>query len=494
METEKDSILKTIPQTGFFGHPKGLRTLFSIEFWERFSYYGMRAVLIYYIYYQTTKGGLGLDKTTATSIMSVYGSLVYMSTILGGWLADRVFGSRSMIIWGGILIALGHVALSFPGSVTALFVSMALIIIGSGILKPNLTNIVGELYSKEDYRRDAGFSIFYAGANAGALLAPLIVGTIGQKYSFHWGFAIAAVGMFLGLIWYIFSSRKTLGQAGRYVPNPISKDEKAKLIRWFSIGAIVLAIILIVTISTRTLTINRFTYVVSILGIVIPTIYFLVMYNSKKTTKTEKSRLLAYIPLFITAICFWSIQEQGSTIFARIADEQTRLSIGSFEIQSTWFQSINPFYIVFLAPLFAVMWTKWGKRQPTTPVKFSIGVILAGLSFLLMVVPFALSNGAISPIWLVFSFLLVTLGELFLSPVGASATTKLAPAAFASQTMSVWYLSNASAQAINAQLVKFYSIDTQVTYFLVIGIISVVIGVILLMFSKKIHSFMRGVN
>lgn len=495
MQNSKEQILKTVPQTGFFGHPKGLLTLFSIEFWERFSYYGMRAVLLYYIYYETTKGGLGLDKTTATSIMSIYGSLVYMSTIVGGWLADRILGSRATIILGGVLIALGHLALSLPGSVTGLFVSMALIITGSGILKPNLSNIVGDLYSKEDYRRDAGFSIFYTGANAGALIAPLVVGTIGQQYNFHLGFALAAIGMFIGLIWYILTSGKTLGQAGRYVPNPIAPEERAKLIKRFSIGAAIIALLLLLTIPTGYLTINAFTFVVSILGIIIPTLYFLVMYFSKKTTSIEKSRLLAYIPLFITAICFWSIQEQGSTIFARIADEQTQLTIGSFHIQSSWFQSINPLYIVVFAPLFAVLWTKWGKRQPNTPVKFAIGVILAGLSFLLMIIPFSLSDGgAINPIWLVFSFFIVTLGELFLSPVGSSATTKLAPAAFASQTMSVWYLSNASAQAINAQLVKLYSVNTQVTYFMVIGIVSVLIGIIILLLSKKIHGFMRGVD
>jgi len=495
METEKDAIIKTIPQTGFFGHPKGLLTLFSIEFWERFSYYGMRAILLFYIYYEATRGGLGLDKATATSIVSIYGSLVYMSTIVGGWLADRVLGSRSTIIFGGVLIMLGHIALSLPGSVPALFVSMALIILGSGVLKPNLSNIVGDLYTKEDFRRDAGFSIFYTGANAGALLAPLIVGTIGQKFNFHYGFTIAAVGMFIGLVWYFFSSKKTLGQAGRYVPNPIKSDEKSRLIKMFSAIGIVIILLLAVGIPTGFLTINTFTYIVSFLGVVIPTSYFVVMYKSKKTTKVEKSRLLAYIPLFITAICFWSIQEQGATIFARIADEQTNLSVGNFILQSSWFQSINPFYIVFLGPLFALLWTKWGKRQPSTPVKFSIGVILAGLSFLLMMIPFGSSgHGLISPTWLVFSLLLVTLGELFLSPVGASATTKLAPAAFASQTMSVWYLSNASAQAINAQLVKFYNIDSQTTYFMIIGIVSIVIGVIVLAFSKKIHGLMQGVD
>ncbi|WP_407058446.1 peptide MFS transporter [Paracerasibacillus soli] len=486
MKMTREEIMATIPQKGFFGHPKGLLTLFSIEFWERFSYYGMRAILIYYIYYETTRGGLGLSETTAASIMSIYGSLVYMSTIIGGWLADRILGSRSTIIMGGILIAFGHIALSFPGSVTALFVSMALIIAGSGILKPNLANIVGDLYTKEDYRRDAGFSIFYTGANAGALLAPLVVGTLGQKYNFHLGFAIAAIGMILGLIWYIFTSRKTLGEAGRFIPNPISAEEKKKLTKWFSFSGIALALIVTIAITTGFLTIGVFTNIISILGFLIPTAYFVVMYNSKKTTAVEKSRLLAYIPLFITAICFWSIQEQGSTIFAQIADKQTDLSIGGFLIASSWFQSINPVYIVIFAPLFAVLWTKLGKRQPTTPVKFALGVILAGLSFLIMLIPLTgASSGSINPLWLVLSFFVVTVGELLLSPVGASATTKLAPAAFASQTMSVWYLSNAAAQALNAQLVKLYDVNTQVQYFMIIGIVSIGIGVILLLLSKK---------
>ncbi|MFC7391486.1 peptide MFS transporter [Scopulibacillus cellulosilyticus] len=496
MTDDKQKILETIPQKGFFGHPKGLLTLFSIEFWERFSYYGMRAILLFYIYYATTKGGLGLDKATAASIMSIYGSLVYMSTIIGGWLADRILGSRSTIIFGGILIAFGHLALSVPGSVPALYISMALIILGSGILKPNLSNIVGDLYSKTDYRRDAGFSIFYAGANAGALLAPLIVGTVGQMYSFHLGFSIAAIGMIIGLIWYALTSRKSLGQAGRYVPNPLTPDEKSKVLTRLGIGALVIIILLIVTITTGLLTINRFTYVVSILGIIIPLVYFIVMYTSKKTTADEKSRIVAYIPLFITAICFWCIQEQGSTIFSEVADSQTKLDFGWLHIQSSWFQSVNPLYIVILAPVFAAVWTKLGKRQPSTPVKFSVGVILSGISFLIMVIPFVLpgNHHAINPLWLVISLLSVTLGELFLSPVGVSATTKLAPAAFASQTMSVWYLTDASAQAINAQLVKFFNFNTEVVYFTVIGIISIIIGIILLLLSKKIHGLMRGVD
>ncbi len=197
---DNESIIKSVPQKGFFGHPRGLFTLFFTEFWERFSYYGMRAILLYYLYTETVNGGLGFDKGTEVAIMSIYGSLVYMSGIIGGWLADRLFGTANTVFYGGILIMFGHIVLAFPGSATAFFISMALIIIGTGLLKPNVSSVVGDLYTKEDPRRDSGFSIFVMGINLGALIAPLIVGTLGQEYSYHLGFGTAAVGMLLGLI------------------------------------------------------------------------------------------------------------------------------------------------------------------------------------------------------------------------------------------------------------------------------------------------------
>src|SRR5699024_2843788 len=225
MSTSNQMIDK-IPQKGFFGHPKGLFTLFFTEFWERFSYYGMRAILLFYMYYELRKGGLGFDYATASSIMAVYGSLVYMSGIIGGWISDRLLGSVRTTFYGGILIMFGHIVLSFPGSVTGLFVSMFLIVIGTGLLKPNISNIVGDLYRKEDIRRDSGFSIFYMGINMGALIAPFIVGTVGQTYNFHLGFSLAAIGMFFGLLVFIFTKGKYLGPAGSNVPNPLTPAER----------------------------------------------------------------------------------------------------------------------------------------------------------------------------------------------------------------------------------------------------------------------------
>ncbi|MCT1576790.1 peptide MFS transporter [Oceanobacillus kimchii] len=492
----KEEIVKSVPQKGFFGHPKGLFTLFFTEFWERFSYYGMRALLLYYMYTEVSSGGLGMDDATAKSIMAIYGSLVYMSGIIGGWIADRLLGNQQTVFYGGVLIMAGHIVLALPAGVTGLFISMFLIIVGTGLLKPVVSSVVGELYSPTDVRRDSGFSIFYMGINMGALIAPLVVGTLGQEYNYHLGFSIAAIGMLIGLIVFIVTKRKYLGLAGTYVPNPLKRDEKKKVFSRIGLGALVIAILGLITIPTGILTINGFTYVVSILGVLIPTIYFIVMYRSPKTDADEKSRLIAYIPLFIAAIMFWAIQEQGSIILAEYADKRTDLNFLGIQLQSSWFQSLNPLFIVVLAPMFAGLWVKLGERQPSTPKKFSVGLLFAGLSFLVLLFP-ATMNGTdslVNPMWLVLSFFLVVIGELCLSPVGLSATTKLAPNAFSAQTMSLWFLSNASAQAINAQIVKLYTPETEVVYFGVIGGIAILLGVLLYLMSKKIHVFMKGVN
>ncbi|EAZ86619.1 peptide MFS transporter [Lysinibacillus sp. FSL M8-0216] len=494
--SSKDEVVKSVPQNGFVGHPKGLFTLFFTEFWERFSYYGMRAILIFFMYYELNQGGLGLDRGTANSIMAIYGSLVYMSGIIGGWIADRVLGTRRTIFYGGVLIMIGHLLLALPGGVTMLFASMAFIVMGTGLLKPNVSSIVGDIYAETDSRRDAGFSIFYMGINMGAFIAPFIVGTIGQKYSFHLGFGLAGLGMFIGLIVYKLTEKKYLGLAGLQVNNPLKPEERKKVFAQFGIVALLIIILGAIGIKTGTLTMNVFSLIITALGVLIPTVFFIYMYRSEKTTKDEKSRLLAYIPLFLSAVMFWAIQEQGATILATYADERTQLSIGSIQLQSSWFQSLNPLFVITMAPLFAMLWLKWGDKQPTTPRKFSYALFFAGLSFLVMMIPAHLSGGEtlVSPWWLVLSFFLVVVGELLLSPVGLSATTKLAPQAFAAQTMSLWFLTSAAAQAINAQLVKVYEVVSEFTYFGFLGSLSIVIGILLLVLSPIISKAMKGIN
>ncbi|WP_066070138.1 peptide MFS transporter [Neobacillus soli] len=491
----RQKIVDSVPQTGFFGHPKGLFTLFFTEFWERFSYYGMRAILVFYMYYEVSKGGLGLDKTLALSIMSIYGSLVYMSGIIGGWLADRVFGTSRSVFYGGVLIMFGHIVLAIPGSVTMFFISMVLIVLGTGLLKPNVSSVVGELYSEQDNRRDAGFTIFVMGINLGAFISPLIVGAV-MDYSFHIGFGIAAVGMFLGLVMFTLTKKKNLGLAGTIIANPMSPSEKKKTFTIFGISVVIIAILCSILIPRGLLTFKTFINIVTILGFLIPTLYFIVMYKSPKTTVVERSRIIAYIPLFIASVMFWSIQEQGSTILANYADERTQLDFAGIHISPAWFQSLNPLFIIIFAPIFAWLWVKLGKRQPTIPQKFSFALLFSGVSFLVILLPAYLggSNSLVNPLWLVLSYLVCVFGELLLSPVGLSATTKLAPAAFSAQTMSLWFLSNAAAQGLNAQLVRFYKPETEMTYFGVIGGASIALGILLFMLSPKIQGYMKGVR
>lgn len=498
----RKEMVESVPQTGFFGHPKGLGNLFFIEFWERFSYYGMRAILLYFMYTAVADGGLGFSKEMSQSIMSLYGSLIYMTGILGGWVADRLIGSRHALFSGALLIMLGHIVLAFPtGGVPFFLISMALIIVGTGLMKPNISNVVGGLYDKDDARMDNGFTIFYMSVNMGALAAPLIVGELQTRYGFHIGFGAAAVGMGLAIIGYMLYSKKSLGLVGLDVPNPLNAQEKKSVIKKTCIGIIVLLSIALIAYFTNTLTFDNFSYFITFLGIIIPVWYFLTMYRSPKTTKVEKSRLLAYIPMFLSAVMFWSIQEQGSSILGAFADSNTQRNLEGilgihYTIPAAFFQSINPLFIVLLAPVVSFIWTKMGKKQPSTPVKFSLGLLFAGLSFLLMVIPTMgmTSHTLINPMWLVASFILCVLGELCLSPVGSSVSVKLAPKAFESQMMSMWFLASATAQGVNAQLVRLYNIWPESKYFGFLGILAIILAAAVLFMSPWTKSKMEGIK
>lgn len=486
---------ETPSDRGFFGHPRGLSTLWFTEFWERVSYYGMRAILLYYMYYQLNEGGLALPQSLAASLMSIYGSLVFMSGVIGGWLADRVLGSRRSILYGGLLIMCGHILLSVPsGGIGALYGSMVFITVGTGLLKPNISKVVGDLYAEHDDRRDAGFSLFYIGTNLGAFIAPLAVGGLRDLGGFHLGFSLAAVGMAIALVWYVVGGRM-LGDAGRAPANPLGTDRVRALGR-IAGGAVVVAAVVVVLALTGLLTARVIIDAVSVLGIVLPVCYFAVMLRSPRTTPVERSRVRAYIPLFVASLFFWMIEEQGSVVLATFADKRTALDAFGFHIPPEWFQSVNPLAIVVLAPVFATVWTRLGPRQPSTPRKFAIGLALAGLSYLFMMGP-GLINGThvlAGPLWLVGSFVIVILGELFLSPVGLSATTKLAPKAFASQMMSLWFLSDAAAQGISAQIVPVFGPSTEVAYFGIVGGVTVALGAVLFAVAPAIHRRMAGVN
>ncbi|EFR45394.1 peptide MFS transporter [Streptococcus pseudoporcinus] len=484
----------------FFGHPRGLSTLFFTEMWERFSYYGMRAILLYYMYYSVSQGGLGFDKVTAASIMAIYGSLVYLSSIIGGYISDRILGSRKSVLYGGILIMLGHIALATPFGKTALFASIALIILGTGFLKPNVSDMVGGLYGEKDLRRDAGFSIFVFGINLGAFIAPAIVGYLGQEINFHLGFSLAAIGMFFGLVQYVRDGKKYLSEDSLHPTDPLSDAEKQNLKKKSLIAAILVVLLVIILKLLNLLTINSIINIFTFIAIVIPIYYFFKILSSQKISKTERSRVWAYIPLFIASILFWSIEEQGSVVLALFADDQTRLYFNLFgqhiNFPSSYFQSINPLFIMLYVPFFAWIWAKLGSKQPSSPKKFAYGLIAAGLSFVWMMLPGMLFgvHAKVSPMWLIVSWAIVIVGEMLISPIGLSVTTKLAPKAFQAQMMSIWFLSNASAQAINAQIVKFYTPGNEVAYYGIVGTITIVFGFLLFFYVPRIDKLMAGVK
>lgn len=478
------------------GHPRGLLTLSMTEFWERFSYYGMRAILIYYMYYAVEKGGLGFDQPTALSIMSIYGSLVYLSATIGGFISDRLLGSRRTVFWGGVLIMLGHIVLSLPIGATGLFGSIVLIVLGTGLLKPNVSEIVGSLYPGDDLRRDSGFSIFVMGINFGSLIAPIFVPWMADKVNFHAGFSLAAIGMFVGLIFYVIDGRKYINPADNTAPDPLKPEDVRPLVIRVVVAIAAVGVILLAMAGFNALTIANVISLITLIAIGLPIWYFVLMIRSKKVTKTERSRVIAYIPLFLAAMIFWAIEEQGSVVLALFAAQQTKLDFGFFKILPGNFQTLNPLFILLYGPLFAWLWMKLGKRQPTSPKKFYLGLIFAGASYLWMVIPVMLfgSSTKVSPLWLVMSWAIVEIGEMLISPVGLSVTTKLAPKAYSSQMMSMWFLADASAQAVNAQIVRFYTPNHEVAYFAIVGLVSVGFAVVLAFFTPRIEKLMQGVN
>ncbi|AKP68065.1 peptide MFS transporter [Companilactobacillus ginsenosidimutans] len=484
---------------GFLGQPLGLRTLFLTEFWERFSYYGMRAILLFYMYFAVEKGGLGMDQTTAASIMAIYGAMVYMTGVVGGWISDRILGPRRTVFWGGVLIMFGHIVLSLPIGEGGLFGSIVLITLGTGLLKPNVSDMVGSLYTEKDPRRDSGFSIYVMGINLGSLFAPMVVQWTAAKFNYHAGFSLAAIGMFIGLIVYWIDGRKYLPEDGLHAPDPINTDERSKAISRLVYGLVAVAVIVIVMFFTHTLTIENAINIISALGIILPIIYFVVMLRSKKVTKIERSRVIAYIPLFIAAVVFWAIEEQGSVIMALLVAEQTQLHFAGFNLQPGSFQSLNPFFIIIYTPFFAWFWIKLGKRQPSSPSKFWMGLVFTAASYFLLVLPLMnISAGdKISPLWLVGQWALIEVGEMLISPVGLSATTKLAPKAFSSQMMSMWFLADSAGQSINAQLVKLFKPgvpSNEMAFFGITAIVVLITGILLAILVPKIKPLMKGVN
>jgi POT family proton-dependent oligopeptide transporter len=483
----------------FFGHPRGLSTLFFTEMWERFSYYGMRALLILFMTASVADGGLGFDTPVAGAVYGLYTSMVYLTTLPGGWLADRLIGQRNAVFYGGVLIACGHFSMAFP-SLATFYLGLALIVIGTGLLKGNVSVIVGQLYTPQDTRRDAGFSIFYMGINLGAFVAPLVCGYLGQEVNWHYGFAAAGIGMVIGLIQYTMGG-KYLGDAGVRPAGAGTPEEfgrrKQRTILWSAVSAAALAAFGIAAYTgaigvTPTQISDGAGYVL----LVVTVGFFVWLFLSGDWTREERNRLYAITVFFVAAALFWSLFEQAGSTLNLFADRDTRTTFLGFSYPSSWFQSVNSLFVWTLAPVFAWLWISLGSREPSTSIKFSLGLVLVGAGFGVLVFGARLAEGGVqvSPLWLIAVYLLHTAGELCLSPVGLSAMTKLAPARIAGLMMGVWFLATAVGNFIAGRLAGFYEALPLPDLFTTIAMFGIGAGVLLLLVSPFLKRLMGGVN
>jgi proton-dependent oligopeptide transporter, POT family len=487
------------PGTEFFGHPRGLATLFMTELWERFSYYGMRALLILFMTASAASGGLGFGVAKAGAIYGLYTSLVYMLSLPGGWIADRLIGQRRAVLYGGIVIALGNFSLVVP-SLASFYLGLLLIVTGTGLLKPNVSVMVGQLYAAGDSRRDAGFSIFYMGINLGAFLAPLACGYLGQNVNWHLGFGLAGVGMTLGLIQYVAGGRH-LGEAGLRPVPPRSAEEAAK--QWkqlrIGIGSAVLAVTVAVVLKVSGAAAITAQSLSDALGLVLlftVVLFFLWLFLRGNWTPVERKRLVAIGVLFAASALFWCVFEQAGSTINLFAARSTDARVFGLSFPASWFQALNALFIISLAPVFAWIWVKLGSKEPSSPAKFSLGLLCAGLGFAVLAAAasIAATGVRVSPLWLVTVFLFHTVGELCLSPVGLSAMTKLAPSRISGLVMGVWFLSLSVGNYLGGRVASLYEALPHPKLFSAVACFGVGAGLLLALLVKPTVKLMGSVK
>ena len=479
-----------VTDTSFFGHPRGLSTLFFTEMWERFSYYGMRAILILYLTAQLQNGGLGMDKTTAGAIYGIFTASVYLLSLPGGWVADRILGQRKAVLYGGIIIAVGNALLAAP-LLWTFYLGLGLICVGTGLLKTNASTMVGSLYAAGDKRRDAGFSLYYMGINLGAFLAPLAIGYVGQTINWRLAFLLVTAGMTVGLIQYVVTQRH-LGDAGLLPASPPGAPERRQLLLGLA-GVVGLPLLLGVMQTTGvtafpvTAIADGFTVLmaVSFVGI------FVVLFGACAPGQ-ERKNIGVILCLSIASAVFWSLFEQAGSTLNLFADEKTRNEAFGLAFPSSWFQSVNSIWLLLLAPLFSILWIKLAEREPSVPAKFAMALLFVGLGFLILApaAAFADAGMKVSPLWLVATYLLHTIGELCLSPVGLSAMTKLAPARLGGVIMGVYFLSISTGNYVGGRLAGFYESMKLEQLFLYVALFAIAAGVVLGVFVKPLRRLM----
>ena len=484
----------------FKEHPKGLMVLFFTEMWERFSYYGMRGILILYMVAQISNGGFEMDDTTAAAIYGLYTALVYLLALPGGWIADRIIGQRQAVFYGGVLIAAGNISLAIPLIREVFFpTGLILVVAGTGLLKPNVSAIVGDLYPEKDFKRDAGFSIFYMGINIGAFFGPLVCGFLGESINWHLGFLAAGVFMILGLIQYKYNMRY-FGDAGLIKVTSEEAISKAKRSLVNGLGILVILILLIYlahAFGIIHLTLQGLAAATGIIIVSLALVYFLYVFVFVPLEAVERRRVVVIFFLFIGAALFWSGFEQAGSSMNLFAERHTDRMMLGFEAPASWFQSFGALFIVIFAPIFGSLWIRLGKRNPSIPVKFGLGLLLLGSGFLVLMwgsTFIGQSLYGVTPFWLITTYLLHTFGELCLSPVGLSSVTKLSPKPLVGQMMGTWFMGAALGNLIAGLVAGQFELLPLPELFGNVAFIAIGAGVIFLLLSPVLNRMTGGIK
>ncbi len=483
----------------FFGHPRGLATLFFTEMWERFSYYGMRALLILFKTAGTANGGLGFSVAKAGAIYGLYTAMVYLLSLPGGWVADRITGQRRAVLFGGILIAAGQFCLMGPGT-GPFYLGLVILVLGTGLLKPNASTIVGQLYAQGDRRRDSGFSIFYMGINIGALLSPLACGWVGERISWRLGFGLAGVGMVAGLVQYVLGW-KYFGDAGLHPAGAGSPEQAQQQKRRAALAALGAAALFAVVAGMAysgaiEITAQTVSNALGVVLVVITVAVFSWLLLGKGWSAVERKRSAAILVLFLAAAVFWSAFEQAGSSLNLFAERNTNRNIAGFLFPASWFQFVQPFFIITLAPVFAWLWVALRGREPSSPAKFAWGLFFAGLGFAILVPPAsaAMKGVLVSSGWLVGTYLCHTIGELCLSPVGLSAMTKLAPARLAGMMMGLWFVSIGIGDYLGGRAASLYESVSLPALFGTVAGVAFAAAAVLIFLVKPTVKLMSGVK
>ena len=494
-----------VPGTAFFGHPRGLATLFFTEFFERFSFYGGRALLMLFLTAAIARGGLGIDTESAGAIYGLYAGALYLFCLPGGWVADRLLGQRDSVLYGGLLIAAGNFMLAIPASMS-FYLGLIVVALGTGMLKPNISSMVGALYhGQPGTRRDAGFSIFYMGINLGGAIAPLVAGGIGETLGYRWGFATAGAAMLIGAIQYRLTTRH-LGTAGLR-PADSSPAERRTSARWL-VGGLALIAGAIGAVASGLVAVDA-QQLAGMLGQfmgVLAFVFFGSVLLFGGLDITDRKRVGVIVIFFFCASLFWAGFEQAATTFNLFARDLTDRSLfGRFfeahEHPASWYQAVNPLFIIILSPFFAWIWIALGRRNldPSAPVKFGIGLALLGIGFgtLAIAATWIVANGGqVGPQWLLLTYLLHTTGELCVSPIGLSNVTKLAPSRYSSQMMGTWFLGTAVGNLAAGRIGGHLGGDVALmpAGFLRITAICVGAGLLMFLLSPVLKRWMGGIR